>query len=66
MPIKIKSLDGLYREIDVSRIKVKDLIKELGLSIEGYITVKKGLVITEEDVVENGDEIILYPVVSGG
>ncbi len=65
--IKVKVLGGREYVINASNtLKVKDVLKKLGLKIEEYIVTKSGEVITEEDIVEDGDELILYPVVSGG
>ncbi len=65
--IKVKVLGGREYVIDASNtLKVKDVLKKLGLKIEEYVVTKSGEVITEEDIVEDGDELILYPVVSGG
>jgi sulfur carrier protein len=66
MSIRIKSLDGLYKEIKEKRIRVKELLKKAGLSSEAYIVVRDGNVLTEEDLIYDGDTITLYPVISGG
>ena len=66
MSIRVKSLNGLYKEIEGREIKVKDLLKKAGLSLEAYIAVRDGKVLTEEDTVYDGDIITLYPVISGG
>jgi len=66
--VRVRIIDG--REFQVgfesSNVKVKDVLKKLKLSSEEYVVVKSGSVVTEEDSVSDGDELILYPVVSGG
>ncbi len=67
MPIRIRSIDGSFvKEVDVRKIRIKELLEKLGILIEEYVVVKNGEVTTEDDIVEDGDEIVLYPVVSGG
>ena len=46
--------------------KAKDLIKEVGVNPETVIIVKNNELITEEDSIEDSDEIKLLSVVSGG
>ena len=68
MIVRVRIIDGReFRvECEGSEVKVKDILKKLRLSSEEYVIVKSGNVITEEDYVSDGDELILYPVVSGG
>ena len=67
MPIKIRIADdSCVKEVNVKKVKVKELLSMLGLLSEEYIVVKGNEVITDEDEVVDGDEIVLYPVVSGG
>jgi len=66
--VRVRIIDG--REFQVKfegcDVRVKDVLKKLKLSSEEYVVVKSGNVVTEEDGVSDGDELILYPVVSGG
>lgn len=65
--IKVKVLGGREYVINTSDgLKAKEVLRKLGLKIEEYVITKSSEVITEEDIVEDGDELILYPVVSGG
>ncbi|RLG83953.1 MAG: thiamine biosynthesis protein ThiS [Thermoprotei archaeon] len=66
MAIKVRSLNGKIYTLDQNRVKVKELFKILGLLSEEYIVVKNGRILTEEDEIVDGDEVVLYPVVSGG
>ncbi len=65
MPIRV-----LYRgkeiEVEGERIKAKDLLKKLGLSPLSSLVVKNGEVISEEDYVEEGDEVRVVNAISGG
>lgn len=65
--IRVRIVDGSRSwSIEESRIKAGDILKRIGLLSEEYIIVKNGKVITPDDEVVDGEEIILYPVVSGG
>ncbi|MEM2116082.1 MAG: MoaD/ThiS family protein [Candidatus Woesearchaeota archaeon] len=48
------------------KIKVRELLKELGLNPEEVIVVKNDEIITEDDYVTNQDQIKLISVISGG
>ncbi|MCD6195849.1 MAG: MoaD/ThiS family protein [Staphylothermus sp.] len=48
------------------RIRVKELLEKIGLLSNEYVVVKNGQVVSEEKTVSDDDEIVLYPVVSGG
>jgi len=65
MPIKV-----LYRgkeiEIPEKRLKAKELLKRLGLSPLSSLVVKNDEVISEEDYVEEGDNIRVVNAISGG
>ncbi len=47
-------------------VSVRELLRRLGLSIQGYVVTRCGEVLTEEDVVVAGDELEVYRVASGG
>ena len=65
MPIKV-----LYRgkeyEFPEKKLKAKELIRKLGLSPLSSLVVKNGEVISEEDYVEEGDEVRVINAISGG
>ncbi len=65
----IRIVDG-SREWKISigqeRIKVRELLEKIGLLSNEYVVVKNGQVVSEEEIVSDDDEIVLYPVVSGG
>ncbi len=65
MPI-VRLIDGSKKWVIDGRGKIKEILNKIGLLTEEYIIVKNGKVVTPEDIVEENDEIILYPVVSGG
>ncbi|MCD6340388.1 MAG: MoaD/ThiS family protein [Desulfurococcales archaeon] len=68
MSVKLKLYpSGEERSVDVSGVlTVGDILKMLGLDPSDYVVVKNGEVVTEDDVVSNGDVIEVYRVVSGG
>jgi len=45
---------------------VGDVLRELGLLSDEYVVSRNGRVVAEDEAVEDGDELVLYPVVSGG
>lgn len=56
----------ITRKIDVDNITIEELMEKLGLLASEYVVLKNGLIVSDKDVVRNGDKIILYPVKSGG
>lgn len=65
MPIRV-----LYRgkeiELPEKRLKAKELLERLGLSPLSSLVVKNDEVISEEDYVEEGDNIRVVNAISGG
>lgn len=65
MPIKV-----LYRgkeyEFPEKKLKAKELIRKLGLSPLSSLVIKNGEVISEEDYIEEGDEVRVVNAISGG
>ena len=45
---------------------VRELLAKIGLSREEVVVLKNGLILTEEDPLEDGDEVVVYVVKSGG
>jgi len=45
---------------------VRELLAKIGLSGEEVVVLRNGLILTEEDSLEDGDEIVVYLVKSGG
>ena len=45
---------------------VRELLAKIGLSGEEVVVLKNGLILTEEDPLEDGDEVVVYVVKSGG
>lgn len=68
MTIKVEVRDRVRAvyELDLGSVKVRDVLAKIGLMINEYIVVKNGQVVTEDDVVEDGDQLVVYPVKSGG
>ncbi|MEM7828018.1 MAG: MoaD/ThiS family protein [Candidatus Aenigmatarchaeota archaeon] len=46
--------------------KVRDILKELQLSPEAWLVSKDGELITMDEWIEDGETVLLIPVVSGG
>ncbi len=64
--VRVVGRDPEVIELKGDKMKVSDLLRELGLLSEEYIVMRSGKVLTEEDEVVDGDEVVLIPVVSGG
>jgi len=47
-------------------IVAEELLISLGFNPIEYIITRNGNIITEKDILRDGDILILYPVVSGG
>jgi len=64
------SIKVIYRgkeyEFPEKRLKAKELLKKLGLSPIFSLVVKNGEVISEDDYVEEGDEVRVINAISGG
>ncbi len=67
MTIRVKILGrGTYEVEYHDGMKVLDVLKKLGLLSTEYVVVRKGEVLIEDEKVNDGDELVLYAVVSGG
>jgi sulfur carrier protein len=55
-----------YIELEVKEISVREILSKLGLTLSEHIVLKNGEVITEDDVVEDGSEVVIFTVKSGG
>lgn len=64
------SIKVIYRgkeyEFPEKKLKAKELIRRLGLSPLSSLVVKNGEVISEEEYVEEGDEVRVVNAISGG
>ncbi|WP_457600325.1 MoaD/ThiS family protein [Hydrogenivirga sp.] len=65
MPIKV-FYRGKEIELPDKRLKAKEVLKRLGLSPLSSLIVKNGEVISEEEYVEEGDNIRVINAISGG
>jgi len=65
--IVVKVLEtGMKVELPEKEIKASDLLKKLGLSISEHIVIRNGVVISEEEIIVDGDEVAIFTVKSGG
>lgn len=46
--------------------RVKDILKELKLVPEAYLVIRKAELVTEDELIADGDDIEIRPVISGG
>ncbi|MGC8982525.1 MAG: MoaD/ThiS family protein [Desulfurococcaceae archaeon] len=67
MPIKIKLLEtGDVVELSAKRLSVKELLEKLKLSASENLVLKGKTILTEEDEIVDGDEVVVFTVKSGG
>ena len=67
--VMIRIVDGSKEwriKLGEEKITVRELLEKIGLLSNEYVVVKNGQVVSEEETVDDNDEIVLYPVVSGG
>jgi len=64
----IRIPSGREKTIDFEgeKIRVDSLLKLMGLKRESVLVVKREKLLPEESYVEDGDELTIYDVVSGG
>jgi sulfur carrier protein len=65
MAIKI-ILQKKVIEINKSKISLKNVLLELDLHPESYLAVRNGELITEREILQDGDEVKLIAAISGG
>ncbi len=67
MVVRVRILESNeYIELEVKEISVREILSKLGLTLSEHIVLKNGEVITEDDVVEDGSEVVIFTVKSGG
>jgi len=67
MPVKVNITgEGEPRIVEVSRIRVKDLLAKLGLNSTEYVVLKDGEILVDDDEVVDGEAITVFTVKSGG
>jgi len=65
MKIHVESRD-FKKNVLFKGSTVKQLMKELGLSSENFVISKNGEIVLEDELLANGDNVKLFPVISGG
>jgi sulfur carrier protein len=68
MVVIVKLIDGsrIWRVGYRRGLTIREILGSLGLLSNEYVVAKNGKIVTEDEEVGDGDEIVLYPVVSGG
>jgi sulfur carrier protein ThiS len=67
MPVKVNVTgEGEPRIVEVSRIRVKDLLAKLGLNPTEYVVLKDGEILVDDDEVVDGEALTVFTVKSGG
>lgn len=65
MTITLRLRKKVY-QLDDEKISVKDAMHKLGLSLEGYLFVRDDELLTENQMLKDGDEVKVIAVISGG
>lgn len=65
MTITLRLRKKVY-QLDDEKISVKDAMRKLGLSLEGYLFVRDDELLTENQMLKDGDEVKVIAVISGG
>jgi sulfur carrier protein len=68
LPVRVRIVGSQEARVVEYRpgMRVADVLRELGLLSNEYVVARNGRVVAEDEPVEDGDELVLYPVVSGG
>lgn len=66
MPMKVH-LTQPAREVDLQGPRrVKDLLRHLDLLAEAHLVIRGDELLTEDEMLEDGDRVEIRPVISGG
>ena len=67
MVIRVKILETNKEvELNIDKVKVKDLLKQLGLLTMEHIVLRNNVIVTEDDELVDGDEVVVFTIKSGG
>lgn len=65
--IRVKVLEtGSVFELEENEIKVRDLLRKLSLLESEHVVLKNNAIVTEDDVIVSGEEVVVFTVKSGG
>jgi len=53
-------------EVELSQGTVGELLEKLGLGREGAVVVREGVPLVEEEVLSDGERVLVYRAASGG
>ena len=63
--LKFRDIDEI-REFDNLDFKIKDVLQELDLSSQTIVAKQNGELVTEDSIINDGDEIKLVQIIYGG
>ena len=65
MKIKVTIYGKETKEIELKKdkVKIEDLLKELGFLPVEVVVVKNNEIVPEDDYVCDGDELVIYPII---
>ena len=66
MPVKFFLRKKEYQIDDVKDLTVAKALSQLNLFPEAHLVIRRGQMITEQELLRDGDEIKIVPVISGG
>lgn len=58
--------DRRVAEVELERGTVEELLSKLGMGREGAVVVRDGVPLVEEEVLRDGDRVVVYRAASGG
>lgn len=58
--------DRRVAEVELERGTVEELLSKLGMGREGAVVVRGGVPLVEEEVLRDGDRVVVYRAASGG
>ncbi len=58
--------DGIAREIKVEKALIEEILNAFHINPEEVIVAKNGRVVSEDDYIEDGDEMKVVRIIHGG
>lgn len=66
MPAKVVFRKEIVTITEIRDLTVSKLLKHMQLLPEAHIVIRSGELLTEQELIRDGDELRIVPVISGG
>lgn len=67
MTLRVKLMpENRVMELDLRKARVREILRTVGLPQEMAVVLRNGRIVTGEEMVEEGDDIVVMRAVSGG